>query len=70
MEFLGRVGVSGGGSEGLVLCRVDGSVGELLVLRFLRLRVTSVNSSSWLTDGMTKIESKERYGRLTQIIIS
>ena len=67
MDGLGRVGVSGGSSEDIVLCRVDGSVGELVVLRFLRLRVTSVNSSSWLTDGMTKIESKERYGRLTQI---
>ena len=47
----GRTGVSGGCSEDLVLCRV-GSVGELLALRFLRLRVTSVNSSSWLTDGV------------------
>ena len=29
------------GSEGLVLCRVEGgSVGELVVLRFLRLRWT------------------------------
>ena len=36
---LGRVGVSGGSSEGLVLCRVEGGrVGELVVLRFLRLR--------------------------------
>ena len=61
------LGPRGGSSEDIVLCRVDGSVGELVVLCFLRLRVTSVNSSSWLTDGMTKIESKERYGRLTQI---
>ena len=54
MEVLGRVGVSGGGSEGLVLCRVEGSVGELEVLRFLRLRWASVNSPSWiLADGMT-----------------
>ena len=67
MDGLGRVGVSGGSSEDRALCRVDGSVGELVVLRFLRPRVTSVNSSSWLTDGMTKIKSKERYGRLTQI---
>ena len=41
----GRTGVSGGCSEELVFCRV-GSVGELIALRFLRLRVTSVNSSS------------------------
>ena len=68
VDGLGRVGVSGGCSEDLlVLCRVDGSVGELVALRFLRLRVTSVNSSSWLTDGMTKIKSKEKYARLTQI---
>ena len=53
VEVLGRVGVSGGGSD-LVLCRVKGSVGELEVLRFLRLRWTSVNSPSWLlTDDMT-----------------
>ena len=38
VEVLGRVGVSGGSSEDLVLCRVGGSVGELVVLRFLRLR--------------------------------
>ena len=39
VEVFGRVGVSGGGSEDLVLCRVEGgSVGELAVLRFLRLR--------------------------------
>ena len=38
----------------LVLCRVEGSGGELEVLRFLRLRWTSVNSPSWLlTDDMT-----------------
>ena len=67
MDGLGQVGVSGGSSEDIVLCRVDGSVGELVILLFLHLRVTSVNLSSWLTDGMTKIESKERYGRLTQI---
>ena len=67
MDGLGRAGVSGGCSEDVVRCRVDGSVGELVVLRFLHLRVTSVNSSSWLTDGMTKIKSKERYGTLTQI---
>ena len=50
---LGRewTGVSGGGSEEPVFCRV-GSVGEPLALRFLLLRVTSVNSSSWLTDVM------------------
>ena len=46
---LGRVGVTGGGSEELGFCRA-GSVGELMALRFLRLRATSVNSSSWLTD--------------------
>ena len=52
---LGRVGVSGGGSEGRVLCRVEGgSVGELVVLRFLRLRWTSVNSPSRLADDMTE----------------
>ena len=67
VDGLGRVGVAGGCSEDLVLCSVDGSVGELVALRFLRLRVTSVNSSSWLTDGMTKIKSKEKYVRLTQI---
>ena len=50
-EGLGRTGVSDGCSEDLVLCRV-GIVGELVALRFLRLRVTSVNSSSWLTDDM------------------
>ena len=55
---LGRVGVSGGSSEGLVLCRVEGSVGELEVLRFLRLRWTSVNSPSWLADDMTEKERK------------
>ena len=49
MEGLGRTGVSGGCSEEPVFCRV-GSVGELVALRFLRLRLTSVNSSSWLTD--------------------
>ena len=31
VEVLGRVGVSGGSSEDLVLCRVGGSVGELVV---------------------------------------
>ena len=41
----GRTGVSGGGSEEPVFCRV-GSVGVPLALRFLRLRVTSVNSHS------------------------
>ena len=52
---LGRVGVSGGSSEDLVLCTVEGgSVGELAVLRFLRLRWTSVNSPSWLADDMTE----------------
>ena len=55
VDVLGRVGVSGGGSEDLVLCRVEGgSVGELAVLRFLRLRWTSVNSPSWLSDDMTE----------------
>ena len=53
--FMSGWGVSGGSSEDIVLCRVDGSVGQLVVSRFLRLRVTPVNSSSWLTDGMTKI---------------
>ena len=48
---LGRLGVPGGSSEEPVFCRV-GSVGEPLALRFLRLRVTSVNSSFWLTDVM------------------
>ena len=28
VEVLGRVGVSGGSSEDLVLCRVEGSVGD------------------------------------------
>ena len=54
VEVLGRIGVSGGSSEDLVLCRVEGSVGELEVLRFLRLRWTSVNSPSWLADDMTE----------------
>ena len=55
MEVLGRDGVSGGGSEDLVLCRVEGgSVGELAVLRFLRLRWTSVNSPSRLSDDMSE----------------
>ena len=50
-----RVGVSGCSSEGLVLCRVEGgSIGELAVLRFLRLRWTSVNSPCWLADDMTE----------------
>ena len=49
----GRTGVSGGCSEELVFCWV-GSVGELIALRFLRLRATSVNSSSWLTDDMAR----------------
>ena len=31
MVVLGRVGVSDGSSERLVLCRVEGSVGELAV---------------------------------------
>ena len=53
-EVLGQVGVSGGSSEDLVLCRVEGSVGELEVLRFLHLRWTSVNSPCWLADDMTK----------------
>ena len=54
VEVLGRVGVSGDSSEDLVLCGVVGSVGELEVLRFLRLQWTSVNSPSWfLTDDMT-----------------
>ena len=48
---LARIGVPGGSSEEPVFWRV-GSVGELLALRFLRLRVTSVNSVSWLTDVM------------------
>ena len=51
----GRVGVPGGSSEEPVFCRV-GSVGELMALRFLRLRVTSVNSSSWLTDVMVNLK--------------
>ena len=54
VEVLGWVGVSGGSSEDLVLCRVGGSVGELVVLRFLRLRWTSVNSPSWLSDDMSE----------------
>ena len=45
VDGLGRAGVSGGCSEELVFCRV-GSVGGLIALRFLRLRATSVNSSS------------------------
>ena len=54
VEVLGLVGVSGWSSEDLALCRVEGSVDELEVLRFLRLRWTSVNSPSWLlTDDMT-----------------
>ena len=37
VEVLGRVGVSGGGSEDLVLCRVEGgSVGET-TLRFTHI---------------------------------
>ena len=64
-QGLGRIGVSGGSSEEPVFCRVGG-VGEPLALRFLRLRVTSVNSSSWLTDVMmVSIKSKTRYGSLT-----
>ena len=51
MVGFGQTGVTGGGSEEPVFCRV-GSVGDLTALRFLRLRVTSVNSSSWLTDAM------------------
>ena len=51
VDGLGRTGVSGGCSEELVFCRV-GSVGEMVALCFLRLRATSVNSSSWLTDVM------------------
>ena len=51
VDGFGRTAVSGGCSEELVFCRV-GSVWELVALRFLRLRATSVNSSSWLTDGM------------------
>ena len=54
VEVLGRVWVSGGGSEDLVPCRVEGRVSELEVLHFLRLRWTSVNSPSWLADDMTK----------------
>ena len=46
-----RTGVFGGCSEELVFCRV-GSIGELVALRFLRFRATSVNWSSWLTDVM------------------
>ena len=46
VDGFGRTGGSGGCSEELVFCRV-GSVGELVALRFLRLRATSVNSSSW-----------------------
>ena len=54
VDGLGRTGVSGGcSSEELVFCRV-GSVGELIALRFLRLRATSVNSSSLLTDDMVR----------------
>ena len=49
MEGLGPTGVSGGCSEEPVFCRV-GSVGEQVASRFLGLRLTSVNSSSWLTD--------------------
>ena len=51
---LGWVGVSGGSSGDLVLCGVGGSIGELVVLRFLRLRWTSVNSPSWLSDDMAE----------------
>ena len=47
----GWTGVSGGGSKDPIFCMV-GSIGEPLALCFLRLRVTSVNSSSWLTDVM------------------
>ena len=54
VDVLGRVGVSGGSAEDLVLCWVGGSVGELVVLRLLRLRWTSVNSPSWLSDDMTE----------------
>ena len=51
VEDFGRTGVIGGCSGDLVSCRV-GSVGKPRALRFLRLRCTSVNSSSWLTDDM------------------
>ena len=51
MEGLGQTGVSGGCSEEPVFCRVGG-IGELVALCFLRLQLTSVNSSSWLNDCM------------------
>ena len=51
LEDFGRAGVTGGCSGDRASCRV-GSVGEPRALRFLRLRCTSVNSSSWLTDDM------------------
>ena len=68
-EGLGRTGVSGGCSDDLVLCEI-GSVEELVALRFLRLRVTSVNSSSWLTDDMVKKKKvkKDMGGQLREII--
>ena len=68
-EGLGRTGVSGGCSDDLVLCGI-GSVEELVALRFLRLRVTSVNSSSWLTDDMVKKKKvkKDMGGQLREII--
>ena len=54
---LGTGWVIGGGSEELGFCRA-GSAGELMALRFLRLRATSVNSSSWLTDVMVRYKNK------------
>ena len=61
VDGFGRTGVSGGCSEELVFCRV-GSVGGLVALRFLRLRATSVNSSSWLTDGMISYNRSVKQG--------
>ena len=61
MDGFGRTGVSVGCSEEPVFCRV-GNVGELVALRFLRLRATSVNSSSWLADGMMVYNKNVKQG--------
>ena len=52
---LGRTGVPRGGSEKLGLSWL-GRVGELLVLRFLRPQVTSVNPSPCVADDMVRCE--------------
>ena len=65
MKGLGQTWVSGGCSEELVFCRV-GSIGELIALCFLRLRFTSVNLYSWLTDCMIKSKCKTEYVGMTQ----